>query len=72
MYTAQVDTCTVYYKKYCGTGIPLYRSTGIGFKKFFFEYSFYYTQEKLFLKHTTCASPAHVTDKKIHQPSEDI
>jgi hypothetical protein len=33
-----------------------------------FEYSFYmsfyYTQEKLFLKHTTRASPARVTDKK--------
>ena len=32
---------------------PLYRSTGIRFKKVVFEYSFYDTQEKLFLKHTT-------------------
>jgi hypothetical protein len=37
---------------------PLYRSTGIGFKKIFFEYRFYYTQEKLFLKHTTRTGPA--------------
>jgi hypothetical protein len=31
----------------------MYRSTGIRFKKVTFEYSFYYTQEKLFFKHTT-------------------
>jgi hypothetical protein len=42
---------------------PLYRSTGIRFKKVIFEYSFYYTQEKLFLKHTTRTSPARATDK---------
>jgi hypothetical protein len=51
---------------------PLYRSTGIGFLKVIFEYSFHYTQEKLFLRHTTRASPARVTDKIIHQPSKDI
>jgi hypothetical protein len=43
---------------------PLYRSTGIGFKKLFLSIVFYYTQEKLFLKHTTRASPARVTNKK--------
>ena len=43
---------------------PLYRSTGIGLKKLFLSIVFHYTQEKLFLKHTTRASPARVTDKK--------
>ena len=31
--------------------------------KVIFEYSFYYTQEKLYLKHTTRPSPARVKDK---------
>jgi hypothetical protein len=32
---------------------PLYRSTGTRFKKLLLSIVFYYTQEKLFLKHTT-------------------
>jgi hypothetical protein len=44
---------------------PLYHCVhGYCIKKVIFEYSFYYTQEKLFLKHTTRTSHARVTDKK--------
>jgi hypothetical protein len=46
--------------------VPQY---GYWLQKIIFEYSFYYTQEKWFLKHTTRASPARVTEKQIHQPS---
>jgi hypothetical protein len=61
--TAQVDRCTVYQKKYPNTGVPC-TAVRVLDLKVIFEYSFYYTQEKLFLKHTTRASPARVTDKK--------
>jgi hypothetical protein len=43
---------------------PLYRSTGIGFKKLFLSIVFTRLKKSYFLRHTTRASRARVTDKK--------